>query len=83
MKTLGIITLYYPPKDVLTNIASFIDGIDGLIVWDNTPNGSKLNLPEAEREKDKISKLKALSLGVIHGLSGRLDKDTYFKKMNR
>lgn len=51
MKVLGIITLYHPPKNILSNIASFINELDGLIIWDNTPGNTDLPLSEAEKEK--------------------------------
>lgn len=44
MKILGIISCYYTDiNDLLTNIQSFINDIDHLIIWENTPTaGSKL-----------------------------------------
>jgi rhamnosyltransferase len=37
MKILGIVTLYYPPENVVANIHSYLPYLDGLIIWDNTP----------------------------------------------
>lgn len=37
MKILGVVVLYYPDEAVATNAKSYIDLIDGLVVWDNTP----------------------------------------------
>jgi len=45
MKLLGIVILYYPPKDVITNIASYIDVLNELILWDNTPGGGRIDSP--------------------------------------
>jgi len=45
MKLLGIVILYYPKKDVITNINSYIDVLDKLIIWDNTPGGCRMNFP--------------------------------------
>jgi len=46
MKLLGIIILYHPQNDVVTNINSYIDILDELIVWDNTPGGCEINFPD-------------------------------------
>jgi rhamnosyltransferase len=45
MKLLGIVILYHPPADVIYNINSYIDVLDKLIVWDNTPGGSVIDFP--------------------------------------
>lgn len=38
MKLVAIVIVYYPNiKDLKLNILSFIEGIDKLIIWDNTP----------------------------------------------
>ncbi|NDV63723.1 glycosyltransferase family 2 protein [Bacteroides sp. 224] len=51
MKVLGVVTLYYPPKNVVENIQSYIDGMDGLVVWDNTPQSVPVQFPEEIKEK--------------------------------
>jgi len=56
MKILAILVTYYPSiEDVSANILSFIDYIDKLIIWENTPHNYnekfKLNL---FRNKDKV-----------------------------
>ena len=38
MKILGIVTSYYPDLNELKhNINSYINGLDALIIWENTP----------------------------------------------
>lgn len=38
MKLLGIVTAYYPQLDELeSNICSYLNGVDKLIIWENTP----------------------------------------------
>lgn len=48
MKLLGIVILYYPPKDIMTNINSYIDVLNELIIWDNTPGGCRIDSPGKE-----------------------------------
>lgn len=49
MKILGVVVLYYPDGDVTSNISSYIDMLDALIIWDNTT--------EKEREKTPLIEL--------------------------
>lgn len=37
MKLLGIVVLFYPETDVWSNIETYIDGVDKLIIWFNSP----------------------------------------------
>ncbi len=43
MKTLGVVTLYHPSQEVKQHIASYLDGLDGLFIWDNTKGGSEIS----------------------------------------
>lgn len=55
---LGLVTLYYPePKEAVANIQKYIDYLDKLIVWDNTP--LEINL------KQKVITLLAEKSGKI------------------
>lgn len=36
-RLLALVTLYYPPRETEANIRSYLDGVDGLYLWDNTP----------------------------------------------
>lgn len=38
MKLLGIVILYFPTKEMLNNILSYLSVVDSLIVWNNTPD---------------------------------------------
>jgi rhamnosyltransferase len=50
MRLLAIVILYYPDEKVRTNIESYIQYVDKLIVWDNTPGGnSTMRLPESRK----------------------------------
>ena len=53
MKVLGIVVLYYPDKFINKNIASYINGIDKLIIWQNTPNNPDIEFAK-EFRSDKI-----------------------------
>lgn len=45
MKILGIIVLFYPKEeDVIKNILSYLDQIEKLILWDNTPGMRTVNI---------------------------------------
>lgn len=37
MKLLGIVIIYYPDIDLNMNIASYLNEVEALIIWDNTP----------------------------------------------
>ena len=37
MKLLAVVVLYHPDGDVLANIRTYLPGVDGLLLWDNTP----------------------------------------------
>lgn len=67
MKIAGIVTFYFPEKEVTKNIESYLSEIDKLYVIDNTPNQeNKTRLP-------KNSKIEYLpnykNLGVAHALN--------------
>lgn len=77
MKILGIVVLYYPDKTINQNIASYINDIDKLIVWQNTPNNLDFKLDET-LYTDKIIYAgidenigigKALNYAVNYGLT--------------
>ena len=59
MKLLSVIVTYYPDAAVLRRgINSFIDGVDRLLVWDNTPEKDFLNNSRFDcLASDKISLL--------------------------
>ncbi len=50
MKLAAIIVTYYPERDLIRNIKSFIDDVELLIIWENTPSvdrqNHKVELPE-------------------------------------
>lgn len=51
MRLLGIVTLYHPQRFV-ENLSSYVEGLDGLYIWDNTPEGdTSFSLPAAMESK--------------------------------
>ncbi|WP_085537156.1 glycosyltransferase [Massilibacteroides vaginae] len=51
MKILGIVILYYPDADIISNISSYINSLDTLIIWNNTP--------EIDRKKEIFKGIKS------------------------
>ena len=51
MKLLALVTLYRPSPGVEERMATYALHADALLLWDNTPGGSSLSLPEAVRRK--------------------------------
>ncbi len=52
MKLLAVVTLFHPPGTFIDNLLSYAPHVDGLMLWDNTPQGSPLaTLPEALKAK--------------------------------
>lgn len=55
MKLVGIVTVFYPDVDVLVcNIRTYVEGVNHLIVYDNTPSGAELS-PLSLAFGDKIT----------------------------
>lgn len=51
MKLYALVTLFCPAPDVPANLLSYAGGVDGFILWDNTPGGSHIDWPAAVAEK--------------------------------
>ena len=52
MKILAIVITYFPEKELLEkNISAFIDHVDKVLIWENTPEQEKLNYRFIEHEK--------------------------------
>lgn len=51
MKLLALVTLYHPSPGAEERLATYASHADALLLWDNTPGGSCLSLPEAVRRK--------------------------------
>ena len=50
IKLAGMVTLYNPSKDNISNINNYIDSIDKLYIFDNTDNADNSNLlPKNEK----------------------------------
>jgi rhamnosyltransferase len=90
MKVLGIVVLYYPDADIVSNIRSYLDAVDKLIVWDNTPVCSFINFPKDPKiiqmgnaENAGIGKAlnEAVGYAEANGFTHLLtmDQDSYFE----
>ena len=54
MKLTGVVILYYPSEAVVENLSTYIGQLDGLMLWDNTPQEEKKQLdlsPLGEQQK--------------------------------
>lgn len=56
MKLAAVVILYYPSDAVVENLLTYIDRLDGLMLWDNTPLDERreLNLSALGEEQNKI-----------------------------
>lgn len=55
MKLLGVVILYYPDKEqIMLNIASYLDEVDALLIWDNTPPADRRVLDFGRQQENKI-----------------------------
>ena len=51
-KILAIVVTYYPEKELLErNVQAFIDHVDKVLIWENTPSPDKLDYRFIEHEK--------------------------------
>jgi rhamnosyltransferase len=89
MKILGIVILYHPEEDVVANISSYIENVDELIVWYNSP--AIINLPENQKivsmgDGTNVGLGKALNEAVKYAQANgfthllTMDQDTYFEE---
>ena len=79
-KILGIIVTYYPElNEVIRNIYRFIDNIDLLIIWENTPRDDneeyKLNISDSK-------KIVYMGTGKNEGISYALNRGYEYAKEN-
>lgn len=51
MKLYAIVTLFNPPTTVIDNLRSYAAGVDGFILWDNTPGGANVVWPKEISER--------------------------------
>jgi len=75
MKLLGIVILYYPQDDVVTNINSYIGVLKELFVWDNTPCGCGIDFPKNE-------KIKRMGVNENVGIGNALNEAVKYAKAN-
>ncbi len=68
MKTLGIVTLFHPPVTLAENLLSYAGSLDGLVLWDNTPGGARLDLPESVLRK-VVKRRKGRNVGIGEALN--------------
>jgi len=70
MKILAIVVTYYPEKELLEkNISAFIDHVDKVLIWENTPEQEKLNYRFIEHEKVEYhgDGINSISHGLNYG----------------
>ncbi len=53
MKVFGVVTLYFPPSEIIENINSYLYGLDGLMIWDNTPEDQGVLFPLNQLDSTK------------------------------
>lgn len=62
--------LYYPDKEIEKNILSYLDGLDNLIIWDNTPvKDQRKIMIDVEAGKKVIVKGKGRNVGIGEALN--------------
>lgn len=77
MKIIGVVTFYYPEKKVWNNISTYIEQLDKLIIWENTPsNDSK---PYVIPWKDKVE---VMGLGKNVGIGKALNEVILYAREN-
>lgn len=76
MRILGIVILYYPDNKIKDNIKSYIDVVDELILWENSPKGRGpiLNVDN--------SKIKHMGTGRNVGIGFALNEAVKYAKTN-
>lgn len=70
MKILAIVVTYYPEKELLEkNISAFINHVDKVLIWENTPEQEKLNYRFIEHEKVEYhgDGINSISHGLNYG----------------
>lgn len=51
-KILAVVVTYYPDEELLTkNIQAFVNDVDKVLIWENTPESEKLNYRFIQNEK--------------------------------
>ena len=69
-KILAIVVTYFPEKELLyKNISAFIDYVDRVLIWENTPEQEKLNYRFIEHEKVEYhgDGINSISHGLNYG----------------
>lgn len=95
MKLAALVILYYPDTNLVRNIKTYIDSVDLLILWDNTPEKDRKETDISDIEcREKIVRMgtgENTGLGkpineAVRYLSGKgythllsLDQDSFFK----
>lgn len=95
MKLLGVVVLFYPKEEELVkNILSYLDQVEKLIIWNNTPlKDDYITLESLPSEKIlrmgkgvNVGLGKAYNAAAIYALANEfthlltMDQDSYFKK---
>lgn len=69
MKLLAVVVLYHPGKDLPGNINSYLSQVDRLLLWDNTPGGTKERLPLSEVSRPECLEYRGCGKNVGIGVA--------------
>lgn len=90
-KILGVTVIYYPNIELTDNIKSYLDELDCLIIWDNTPDKDNLSLiPRSDKiirlgENKNVGIGRALNVASDYGITNgfthllTMDQDSFFQ----
>lgn len=85
MKLLAIVVLYYPDENAFLNIGKYINDVDHLMIWDNTPeigSLSKIKTSVCALYPPRCSKVHFVSTGKNEGLSYAYNRGIEYAKAN-
>jgi rhamnosyltransferase len=74
MKVVGVVVAYFPDlKELTFNISSYVNELDKLIIWDNTPNQAEDYFAPVIEEKYK-DKIRIMTTGKNEGIGYALNQ---------
>ena len=78
MKLIAIVITYFPEeKDLIQNISSYINDVDQLIIWENTPK-DKINYNKEKLLSINPNKIIFVGNGINVGIGKALNYATNF-----
>ncbi len=92
MKLAGTVILFHPPESVFTNISTYIQGVEVLYIFDNTPQKT-VSIPEEMQSKcrylhngenegiaKKLNEAMRLALAAGYDYLLTMDQDSFFNE---